>query len=161
MIFIDVSKAAYSRVLTHTNERGRACHVGSTISRAHRLALLSFALPEAPTFVLADLTYTSCSPSAILFLSGRAVHWRKHGRMPPHMGQTMADTRGPRPLFARSCFDEVGLRPYNAVTFFSYLFFSLFFSLFRVFSLLASFSLSRYLLPSVSTPEFRCLTMIL
>lgn len=113
-------------------------------------ALLSFALPEAPTFVLADLTYTSCSPSAILFLSGRAVHGRKHGCMPPHMGQTMADTRGPCPLFARSCFDEVGLRPHNAVTFFSYPLLLLIFFLFRVFSPLAFFSLSHYLLPSVS-----------
>lgn len=35
------------------------------------------------------------SPSAVLFLSGRPVYVGKHGRMPPHMGQTMADTRGP------------------------------------------------------------------
>lgn len=97
-------------------------------------ALFSFALPEAPTFVLADLTYTSCSPSAILFLPGRAVHGRKHGRMPPHMGQTMADTRGPCPLFARSCFDEVGPRPHNAVTFFSVPFFLSFFSFSRYLS---------------------------
>lgn len=105
-------------------------------------ALFSFALPEAPTFVLADLTYTSCSPSAILFLPGRAVHGRKHGRMPPHMGQTMADTRGPCPLFARSCFDEVGPRPHNAVTFFSVPFFLSFFLFFAL---------------SLCWPPFRCL----
>lgn len=134
-------------------------HIWMRVGMPHRLddlsgpqpALLSFALPETPTFVLVDLTYTSCSPSAILFLFGRAVHGRKHGRMPPHMGQTMADTRGPCPLFARSCFDEVGLQPHN-VTFFGIPFY-LFFSPFRIFFLLASFSLSRYLLPSVSTLE--------
>jgi len=105
-------------------------------------AFLFFALPQIPTFGLADLTYTSCSPSAILFLSGCAVHGRKHGRMPPHMGQTMADTRGPCSLFARSCFDEVGFRPHNAVTFFRCPFFSLFFLFFTL---------------SLCWPPFRCL----
>ncbi len=106
-------------------------------------ALLSFALPEVPTFVLADLMYTSCSPSAILFFIRSRGTREEHGRMPPHMNQTMADIRGgPYPLFARSCFDEVGLRPHNAVTFFSILLLLLLFLFFTL---------------SLCWPPFRCL----
>jgi len=112
IINVEISSQIYLKKRTHAYSRTRM----NATCVPHRLddfsspqpAFLSFALPEIPTFGLADLTYTSCSPSAILFLSGRAVHGRKHGRMPPHMGQTMADTRGPCSLFARSCFDEVG-----------------------------------------------------
>lgn len=152
-------------MFTHTyahvrTKAGYACR--STISRAHNRPSSLSPFEKPPPFVLADLTYTSCSPSAILFLSGRAVHRRKHGRMPPHMGQTMADTRGPCPLFARSCFDEVGLRPHNALTFFWYPLLLLNFFLFCVFFLLAFFSsLSRYFLPSVSMFGLQSLNILL
>lgn len=103
---------------------------------------------ESPLPCRVDLTYTFCSPSAVLFLSGRPVYVGKHGRMPPHMGQTMADTHGAHgPLFARSCFDEVETRPHNTTAiFFRFLFASSFSALcFRPFPFL-SLACPRFLL---------------
>lgn len=105
-------------IQVHTRPRTHACSAGSPVSLAcnRPSSPPPFQSPHLrPRRPYVHLLLPFCHPLFIRSPGTREETWPHASSHGPNNGGYM----GLWPLFARSCFDEVGLRPHNAVTFFS------------------------------------------